>query len=119
MRGEALVALLEERLRREPAETWVERLARAGVPAAPVLDVAQVAEHEQTQALGMLQELDGVPAVAVPLSLDGERIVQRARPPRVGEHTAAVLREAGYAEDERIAALAESGAVALGNGPAR
>ena len=35
----------------------VERLQQAGVPAAPVNDVGQVADHEQTAALGLVQLL--------------------------------------------------------------
>src|SRR5207237_1074182 len=55
-RGE-LVPLLGRRLREETTATWLERLTAAGVPAAPVQDVAEVAEHEQTRALGILQDL--------------------------------------------------------------
>jgi crotonobetainyl-CoA:carnitine CoA-transferase CaiB-like acyl-CoA transferase len=40
-----------------------------------------------------------------PLSFDGERVVHRAPPPRLGEHSAAVLRELGY-DDNEIDALA-------------
>ena len=50
--------LLEARLRLEDTATWQERFARAGVPAAPVADVKDVAESPQTEALGILQRLD-------------------------------------------------------------
>ena len=52
--------------------TWLERLRGAGVPAAPVQDVGQVARAEQTEALGILQALRtrraGSATVAVPIS---------------------------------------------------
>ena len=52
-----LVALLSQRLRERDAADWQERLRRAGVPSAPVADVADVVGAEQTEALGILQTL--------------------------------------------------------------
>jgi len=121
-RGE-LIALLAQSFATETVATWVERLDDAGVPAAPVQDVAQVAEDEQTSALGLLQTLDH-PTVrdlrtpAVSLSLDGERPRYASAPPLLGEHSDEVLRELGYSAAE-VEALAAAGVVALGNGPAR
>jgi crotonobetainyl-CoA:carnitine CoA-transferase CaiB-like acyl-CoA transferase len=113
-----LVSRLAARFRREPTRTWLERLTAAGVPAAPVQTVAEVAAHEQTRALGILQELDGRTAVAPPLSVGRERLRFRAAPPALGEHSAEVLAEAGYSEAE-IAELLAAGVVRFGNGPAR
>ena len=45
---------------------------------------------------------------ALPLSFDRERALHPRAPPDVGEHSAEVLREAGYA-DEEIAELAAAG----------
>ena len=74
-------------------------------------EVGEVAAHEQTRALGILQELGGRHTVAPPLSLDGERVRFASPPPLHGEHSREVLREAGYA-DEEIDALVAAGVVA-------
>ena len=121
-RGE-LVQLLSERMRERASAEWLERLERAGVPAAPVQDVGEVARHEQTRALGLIQPLPhptvpGFATVAPPLSLDGERVLHRSPPPLLGEHSAEVLAEAGYA-DEEVAELVSAGVVRPGKPPAR
>jgi crotonobetainyl-CoA:carnitine CoA-transferase CaiB-like acyl-CoA transferase len=103
-----LIPRLEERFSVEESAAWLVRLHEAGVPAAPVQNVAEVAESEQTQALGILQQLAGFESVALPVSVDDDRLVYASPPPRLGEHSAEVLAEAGYSEAE-VADLASAG----------
>ena len=110
---DALVTLIVDRLADETTATWHRRLTDAGVPAAPVADVADVAGAEQTHALGILQHvpharIPDLTLAGVPLSFDGERPDHPSAPPDLGAHTADVLREGGFA-DEEIAALSAEG----------
>jgi crotonobetainyl-CoA:carnitine CoA-transferase CaiB-like acyl-CoA transferase len=100
-----LAALIAERVREQPSRELLERLDRAGVPVAPVQDVAQVAADPQTEALGLLQPLPHervgeLRLVALPISVGGDRLGHQSPPPGHGEHTAAVLRAVGYSDEE-------------------
>ena len=116
-RGE-LIPLLEAATRTRATTGLLDRLRDAGVPAAPVHDLAQVAEHEQLHALGILQELASRRVVSPPLSADGERVRYGAPAPLLGEHTTEILAEAGYSPGE-IAELSEAAVVRVGKPPAR
>ena len=110
-----LCSILEIPLRERDSDEWQRLLSEAGVPAAPVADVADVVRSPQTEALGMLQPLPhpSIPDLeltALPVSFDGERALHRSGPPAVGEHSAEILRAVGYSPEE-IAALAAEGVI--------
>ena len=98
-----LIAAIEAATRGD-VETWLERLRVAERSRGPRPGSQAVAADEQTRALGMLQPLEpcrrDLVTVAPPLSIDGERCCTSSPPPRLGEHTAEVLAEAGYSEAE-------------------
>jgi crotonobetainyl-CoA:carnitine CoA-transferase CaiB-like acyl-CoA transferase len=105
---EELAAAIQERLGEETTATWLDRLE--GIPVAPVQTVLQAATHEQTRALGILEELAGRARLAEPLSVDGIRVRHETPPPRLGENTGEVLRNAGYSAED-VDALVATGVV--------
>ncbi len=112
---DALCVILEERLATADTEHWQAELLAAGVPVAPVADVADILASPQTEALGMMQPLehpsiDGLLVPALPLSFDGERSLHRTAPPQVGADTDTILGDLGFTDDE-LAALAAEGVI--------
>ncbi len=110
---EALLAELEPVFRSRPAAAWIEVLVAAGVPCAPVNDVASALADPQVEARGAVVEishpvLGTMRQVATPLRLGGFEPPTERGPFR-GEHTEAVLRELCGYSDESIAGLARDG----------
>ncbi|MFL6799388.1 MAG: CaiB/BaiF CoA transferase family protein [Xanthobacteraceae bacterium] len=90
---EHLNAMVAAVIATDNAESWVEKLARAGVPCAPVLSLDQVVANPQFAAVGMLLEGPdaSMPLIGIPLRFDGERLPYRSHPPALGEHSALIL----------------------------
>ena len=78
-----MAPILKGRTRAE----WRERLDAAGVPCAPIQNIAEALADAQTQALGIVQTGGprGMPLVGLPVSFDGERPPLRREPPALGE----------------------------------
>jgi CoA:oxalate CoA-transferase len=110
-----LNAAMEEVLSGADVAHWVELLNAAGVPAGPVLDLAEVFDDPQVHARDMLVEL-AHPEVGtfrttgLPVKLSRTPGGIHRRPPLHGEHTEEVLRECGLARSE-IEHLREQGAI--------
>jgi crotonobetainyl-CoA:carnitine CoA-transferase CaiB-like acyl-CoA transferase len=79
-----LAVLIEERTQTWSTEELLDALVAAGIPASPVRDVGEAARHEQTLALGILQQLGGFTTVAQPISFDGDRLLHPSPPPTLG-----------------------------------
>ncbi len=97
---EALVALLEAIFRTETAESWVGRCRAAGIPASLVQGVLEALRSEAARPLiGTMEhpEAGTYETVRHPVRFDGERLPLGDAPPRLGEHTEAILRELGEA----------------------
>ena len=106
---DALGAEIDNYLIGETSAAWVERLNKAGVPCGPIYSIDKVFADAQVQHLGIVQSVTmkdkskmrllGQP---VGLSRTPSRLV--ARPPDLGEHTNAILKEFGFSVRD-IAAL--------------
>ncbi|WP_427913774.1 CaiB/BaiF CoA transferase family protein [Ramlibacter sp. MMS24-I3-19] len=112
-----LKAMLEEALAARSTQEWWQALNEAGVPAGPVYSVAQALQHPQVADRGMLATYPDVPGVGrdvrivrTGFKLNGQAPEVASPPPRLGEHTDALLEELGY-DRAAIAALKQEKAV--------
>ncbi|HEY8119982.1 MAG TPA: CoA transferase [Myxococcota bacterium] len=114
---DALSGEIEAALAAGSVADWVERLNAAGVPAGPVLGLAEVFADPQVAAREMLvslphPELGTYQGTGLPVKLSLSPGAIHRRPPLHGEHTRELLAEFGYTGDE-IASLAARGIVKL------
>jgi crotonobetainyl-CoA:carnitine CoA-transferase CaiB-like acyl-CoA transferase len=94
----ALTAELAALLAESTVAFWVEQLAAAGVPAAPVSSVRDALAHPLATARGMRVSVDGIPMLGSPLKLSASPVAYRRAPPALGADNAAILAELGLSE---------------------
>ena len=97
-----LVARLCELTSRLPSAELLQKLEAVGVPAGPINNLDQVFADPQVISRGMKIERpsaaakDGkIPGVRTPITIDGAPMAAERPSPRLGEHTAEILREIG------------------------
>ncbi|MDQ2779895.1 MAG: CoA transferase [Pseudomonadota bacterium] len=113
-----LVALLAAKLQQRSTADWLQALDDAGVPAGPINDIAAMAAEPQTLARDMVVELQhpvagATKALGLPIKFSATPGAVRMPAPTYGQHTRAVLLEAGFDDDE-IDSLAAAGVLGLG-----
>lgn len=112
----ALQEALEATFRRRPKDYWVETLLAHGIPAGPILSYPEAFDSEHAKVRGMRMEIDHpvegkVPNIGFAVKLSGTPQQVRRHPPLLGEHTAQVLADLGFSDEEQ-ARLREQGAFA-------
>ena len=96
-----LIPQVQAVLRTRTTSAWVDLLEEAGVPCAPIHDIAQVIDDPHVRARGLQVDLasdDGapVPGVGNPMCIDGVRMHAESAPPRLDEHGAEIRSTIGY-----------------------
>jgi crotonobetainyl-CoA:carnitine CoA-transferase CaiB-like acyl-CoA transferase len=107
-----LVSLLADAIAERGRDELVDALVAVDVPAGPVNGVTEALDSMRAAAGGDWTEtISGMTLAPSPLMLDGARAATRFGPPRLGEHTDAVLTELGLSSDE-IRGVRAAGVVA-------
>jgi crotonobetainyl-CoA:carnitine CoA-transferase CaiB-like acyl-CoA transferase len=106
---DALSPEIDNYLAAATSAEWVERLNKAGVPSGPIYSIDQVFADPQVQHLGIVQSVtmkdkSKMRLLGQPVGLSRTPSRLAARPPDLGEHTNAILKEFGFSVRD-IAAL--------------
>ena len=112
---EVLASLINEVTAREPRAFWIEQLDQAGVPCGPILDYEDALTTPQALAREMTVDVEHptlgtLRTLGTPIKMPAAPLNPKRRAPLLGEHTDAVLNNAGYSDNE-IERLRSSGAV--------
>jgi len=108
-----LYQLFEDAMATRTTAEWMELLDKADIPAMPMHTPESIQQDPHLVATGFFQDVDHptegpIRTMAVPTRWSASRPAPVRQAPCLGEHSAQVLREAGYSDDE-IGTLMEKG----------
>jgi len=110
---EILVPLLQNIFQQSPAQTWLEKLAAADIPTAPINMVSDAVSDVQAHARGLIVQLEHpavgtAKSIANPIRFSDTPVSYRLPPPLLGEHTSAILQSLGYSAEHVKSMAADS-----------
>jgi len=84
----------------EPRDAWLNKLANAGIPAAPINSVPEALRDAQALARGLIVNIEHtalreVRSIANPVKFSDLPVTYRLPPPMLGEHGEEILRSLG------------------------
>jgi crotonobetainyl-CoA:carnitine CoA-transferase CaiB-like acyl-CoA transferase len=98
-------AELERALQTRTRDEWVRELTNAGVPCGSVREISEVLSDPQITAREMVREVEHTTVgkarvINSPVKMSATPTSVRTAPPTLGQHTAGVLKELGYDQQE-------------------
>lgn len=100
-----LVEVIRPQFVSHPASHWLQRLLERGIPCSEVLTISEIFECPEVVHSGIFENVEHPVAGPMtmmkrPAKINSSRGSANGFPPLLGEHSASVLQDCGYSDDE-------------------